>query len=83
MSEQRYRIDTSEIGHIYINNPEGEHMSWIDVETTLNGQQTIIHNQEKQMQRLYNYFMDYLEDEMSADSFSEMWDGVKEDEKWD
>ena len=30
------------------------------------------------MKRLYNYFEDYLEDEMSANSFSEMWDVVKD-----
>ena len=36
----------------------------------------------QQHQRLYNYFRDYLEDEMSADNFSEMWDNVKEDERW-
>ena len=36
----------------------------------------------QQHQRLYNYFRDYLEDEMSADNFGEMWDNVKEDERW-
>lgn len=36
----------------------------------------------QQQQRLYNYFRDYLEDEMSAENFSEMWDNVKEDERW-
>lgn len=36
----------------------------------------------QQQQRLYNYFMDYLEDEMSGNAFSEMWDIVKEDESW-
>ena len=43
MSEKRFKIDTtSEIGHIYINNQEGEHMSWIEVENTLNEQQARI-----------------------------------------
>ena len=36
----------------------------------------------QQQQRLYNYFRDYLEDEMSAENFGEMWDNVKEDERW-
>lgn len=36
----------------------------------------------QQHQRLYNYFRDYLEDEMSAENFGEMWDNVKEDERW-
>ena len=36
----------------------------------------------KQQQRLYNYFRNYLEDEMSAENFGEMWDTVKEDERW-
>lgn len=36
----------------------------------------------KQQQRLYNYFEDYLEDEMSAENFGEMWDTVKVDERW-
>ena len=36
----------------------------------------------QQQQRLYNYFRDYLEDEMSAENFSEMWDTVKVDERW-
>ena len=65
MSKKRFKIDTtSEIGHIYINNQDGEHMSWIEV-------------------RLYNYFQDYLKDEMSGNAFSEMWDFVKEDESWE
>lgn len=36
----------------------------------------------QQQQRLYNYFRNYLEDEMSAENFGEMWDNVKEDERW-
>ena len=34
--ERHYKINTLEIGHIYIDNPDGEHMSWIGVEETLN-----------------------------------------------
>lgn len=36
-----------------------------------------------QMLRLYNYFEDYFEDGMGSTAFSEMWDNVKESEKWD
>lgn len=67
-----------------------------DVEHKLNEQQDIIEAKDsllsilskeneqlrQQQQRLYNYFRDYLEDEMSAENFSEMWDNVKEDERW-
>ena len=43
------------------------------------------HRKELQLQmlRLYNYFEDYFEDEMSPTAFSEMWDNVKGSEKWD
>ena len=36
-----------------------------------------------QMLRLYNYFEDWFEDSMSSNAFSEMWDNVKKDEKWE
>jgi chromosome segregation ATPase len=36
-----------------------------------------------QMLRLYNYFENYFEDAMSPNAFSEMWDNVKEDKKWE
>ena len=36
-----------------------------------------------QLLRLYNYFENYFEDTMSPNAFSEMWDNVKEDEKWE
>lgn len=36
-----------------------------------------------QMLRLYNYFENWFEDSMSHTAFSEMWDNVKEDEKWE
>ena len=38
---------------------------------------------KKQMQRLYNYFVDWHGDIMGANQFSEMWDDVKEDEDWE
>jgi len=46
-------------------------------------QQATIKSKDKQLERLYNYFQDYLKDEMSGNAFSEMWDFVKEDEKWE
>ena len=36
-----------------------------------------------QLLRLYNYFENYFEDTMSPNAFSEMWNNVKEDEKWE
>lgn len=46
----------------------------------------VLRNENEQLrqqhQRVYNYFRDYLEDEMSAENFGEMWDNVKEDERW-
>ena len=36
-----------------------------------------------QMLRLYNYFENWFEDSMSPTAFSELWDNVKEDEKWE
>ncbi|MBP5421676.1 MAG: hypothetical protein J6Y78_04440 [Paludibacteraceae bacterium] len=36
-----------------------------------------------QMLRLYNYFENYFEDTMNPNAFSEMWDNVKDDERWD
>ena len=53
------------------------------VATKLNEQQATIKSKDKQLERLYNYFQDYLKDEMSGNAFSEMWDFVKEDEKWE
>jgi predicted nuclease with TOPRIM domain len=38
---------------------------------------------KQQMQRLYNYFADWFDDRVPPSDFSEMWDFVKEDEKWD
>ena len=36
MTAKRFKINTDEIGHIYIDNLNGEHMSWIELENTLN-----------------------------------------------
>ena len=34
--EKRFKINTLETGYIYLDNPDGKHMSWIEVEDTLN-----------------------------------------------
>jgi regulator of replication initiation timing len=36
MTEKQFKINTSEIGYIYIDNLKGEHMSWVELEKTLN-----------------------------------------------
>ncbi len=60
-----------------------ELMSITEVVDLLNEQQATIKSKDKQLERLYNYFQDYLKDEMSGNAFSEMWDFVKEDERWE
>lgn len=37
---------------------------------------------KQQLNRLYNYFEDWYSDMTSANDFSEIWDDVKEDERW-
>ena len=37
---------------------------------------------KQQLNRLYNYFEDWYSDITSANNFSEIWDKVKEDERW-
>ena len=54
-----------------------------EIAKRMNEQQATIKSKDKQLERLYNYFQDYLEDEMSGNAFSEMWDNVKEDERWE
>lgn len=58
-------------------------MDYWELVELLNEQQAIIKSKDKQLERLYNYFQDYLKDEMSGNAFSEMWDFVKEDESWE
>lgn len=36
-----------------------------------------------QLLRLHNYFENWFKDTMSPTAFSEMWDNVKEDKKWE
>ena len=54
-----------------------------EIAKRMNEQQATIKSKDKQLERLYNYFQDYLKDEMSGNAFSEMWDNVKEDERWE
>ena len=37
---------------------------------------------KQQLNRLYNYFEDWYSDMTSENDFSEIWDDVKEDERW-
>ena len=37
---------------------------------------------KQEINRLYNYFEDWYRDMTSANDFSEIWDNVKEDERW-
>ena len=63
--------------------PYPRRMTNKEVENLLNEQQATIKSKDKQLERLYNYFQDYLKDEMTGNAFSEMWDFVKEDESWE
>ena len=64
-------------------NEKDERMTALEVTKKLNEQQATIKSKDKQLERLYNYFQDYLKDEMSSNAFSEIWDFVKEDERWE
>lgn len=98
MSEKRFRTNGYYINDTYydgkkwlVNEVEAEEI--VDV---MNGLDTKARESRKaisklqkenellrqQQQRPYNYFRDYLEDEMNAENFGEMWDNVKEDERW-
>ena len=64
-----------------INRNLGDFREYITEQNVLNEKQ----RKELQLQllRLYNYFENWFEDTMSPNAFSEMWDNVKEDEKWE
>ena len=84
MSEKRFKLSKyvtpSSVSYFC---DENGRMLNKEVVKVLNEQQTTIKSKDKQLERLYNYFQDYLKDEMSGNAFSEMWDFVKEDERWD
>lgn len=64
-----------------INSNLGDFRNFITEQNVLNEKQR--KELQLQMLRLYNYFENYFEDTMSPNAFSEMWDNVKDDEKWD
>ena len=89
MTEKRFRVNDlmkfnySEIGEYVDENHTDRPLRNDEVVDLLNEQQATIKSKDKQLERLYNYFQDYLKDEMSGNAFSEMWDFVKEDESWE
>lgn len=93
MSEKRFRLDYEEDDAIFIvedddivypiRNDTIKEYQLQKLVDKLNEQQATIKSKDKQLERLYNYFQDYLKDEMSGNAFSEMWDFVKEDEDWE
>ena len=82
-SDGRYTLMFDEHTFFVFDNEKEERMTALEKTKRLNEQQAIIKSKDKQLERLYNYFQDYLKDEMSGNAFSEMWDFVKEDEKWE
>lgn len=82
-SDGRYTLMFDEHTFFVFDNEKEERMTALKTTKRLNEQQAIIKSKDKQLERLYNYFQDYLKDEMSGNAFSEMWDFVKEDEKWE
>ena len=90
MSDERFVVGSNEIGEIIVTDVEtgnvyyyGSMSNFLGLIRLMNEQQSTIKSKDKQLERLYNYFQDYLKDEMSGNAFSEMWDFVKEDEKWE
>ena len=86
----KFVVGTNEIGEIIVTDVEtgtvyhyGSMSNFLGLIRLLNEQQATIKSKDKQLERLYNYFQDYLKDEMSGNAFSEMWDFVKEDERWE
>lgn len=86
----KFVVSTNEIGRIIVTDVETGNVyhhdnlsHFLGLIRLLNDQQSIIKSKDKQLERLYNYFQDYLKDAMSGNAFSEMWDFVKEDEKWE
>ena len=67
-----------------------EKLDWYEAVDRLNKQDEQMQELEgenkqlkQKMLRLYNYFEDWFEDIIPPDAFSEMWDNVKEDKKWE
>jgi len=86
----KFVVSTNIVGEIIVTDVEtgkvyhyGSMSNFLGLIRLMNEQQATIKSKDKQLERLYNYFQDYLKDEMSGNAFSEMWDFVKEDEKWE
>lgn len=79
MSEKRFTF-YYERGNEVVIEDNGKRLSNKQLVDLLNKQQSTIQQKDKQLERLYNYFQDYLKDEMSGNAFSEMWDFVIDDE---
>ncbi len=85
--EKRYiegienRIIDTETGEEFVCNSYWETIE--DILCRLNKQDQKVKELNKKMNRLYNYFQDYLSDEMDGNQFSEMWDFVADDEEWE
>jgi len=86
----KFVVSTNTVGEIIVTDVEtgnvyhyGNMGNFLGLIRLLNEQEATIKSKDKQLERLYNYFQDYLKDEMSGNAFSEMWDFVKEDERWE
>lgn len=85
--EKRYiegiedRIIDTETGEEFVCNSYWKTIE--DILCRLNKQDQKVKELNKKMNRLYNYFQDYLSDEMDGNQFSEMWDFVADDEEWE
>ena len=61
LTEKQFKINTSEIGYIYIDNLKGEHMSWVELEKTLNrlyAQNKELFKENKELKQLIKKVMD-------------------------
>ena len=84
MMNEKYDLPFTELLHTGIGITKNDkELTGNTVVRILNEQDQKITELEKEMTRLYNYFQDYLEDEMTGSSFSEMWDMVKESKYWE
>ena len=66
MTEKQFKINTSEIGYIHIDNPKGEHMSWVELEKTLNrlyAQNKELFKENKELKEELNFYKNQCIDE--------------------
>lgn len=91
MTEKRFKLYEHKDNDYILDNPN-EHLDFIEMLGDALTSEEIVNllnelNDEneqlkQQMQRLYNYFADWFDEIVPSRNFSEMWDCVKEDEKW-